>query len=51
MVALLFIAYPLYLLILTLAVYLFTAQWYSLLLLLIIPFTGWACLHLKRQMD
>ncbi len=48
-VGLLFIFYPIYLLAITLAVYFVTGNVWSLLQLLIIPFTAWSCLQLKRQ--
>ena len=48
-VGLLFILYPIYLLVITIIVYLITGSCWALLLLLIIPFTGWSCLQLKRQ--
>ncbi|MEO6722359.1 MAG: 1-acyl-sn-glycerol-3-phosphate acyltransferase [Ferruginibacter sp.] len=50
-VAILFLGYPVYLLMITLAVFFITAQWYSFLLLILLPFTAWAYLQLKRQMD
>jgi 1-acyl-sn-glycerol-3-phosphate acyltransferase len=48
-VGLLFVLYPIYLLAITIIVYLFTANTLSFLLLLLIPFTGWSCLQLKSQ--
>ncbi len=48
-VGLLFIFYPIYLLAITIIVYCSTANLWAFLLLLIIPFTGWSCLQLKRQ--
>ena len=50
-VAILFVSYPIYLLVVILIVLLITGQWYSFLLLIILPFTGWAHLQLKQQMD
>ena len=50
-VGLLLLLYPLYLLIITLVVFLISKQWLSLLLLLVIPFTGWAYIQLKKQLD
>lgn len=50
-VGLLFILYPIYLLAITIAVYLFTANILSFLLLLIIPFTAWSLLQLKKQIS
>ncbi|MBA2250821.1 MAG: 1-acyl-sn-glycerol-3-phosphate acyltransferase [Chitinophagaceae bacterium] len=49
MVGLLFFLYPVYLLIITIAVYLFTKNLSALLLILVIPFTAWSLLQLKRQ--
>lgn len=48
-VALLFILYPIYLSAITLTAFLVTGNWWMFLLLLIIPFTAWSCLQLKRQ--
>lgn len=48
-VALLFVLYPIYLLAITMTAYLLTGNMLSFLLLLIIPFTAWSCLQLKRQ--
>jgi 1-acyl-sn-glycerol-3-phosphate acyltransferase len=50
-VAILLLAYPLYLIIITLLVFMLTHQPLSFLLLLIIPFTAWAQLQLKKQLD
>ena len=50
-VAILFFAYPFYVLLVTLASYVITSNWLSFLLLLLLPFTAWAHLQLKRQMD
>lgn len=51
MIALLFIAYPLYVSIITLVVYALSGQLYSLLLLAVFPITAWSHLQLKKQMD
>jgi 1-acyl-sn-glycerol-3-phosphate acyltransferase len=50
-VAILLLAYPLYLIVITLLVFAFTHQPLSFLLLLIVPFTAWAQLQLKKQVD
>ena len=50
-VGLLLLLYPLYLLIITLVALLISRQWFSLLLLLVLPFTGWAYIQLKKQLD
>jgi hypothetical protein len=49
MVGLLFIFYPLYLLAITLTTYIISHQQISWMLMVILPFTAWATLHLKRQ--
>ena len=46
---LLFICYPVYIAALTLLIYFFTKNSFSFLLILIIPFTAWAHLQLKKQ--
>lgn len=48
-VGLLFILYPVYLLAITFLVYFITANFWFFLLLILIPFTGWSYLQLKRQ--
>ncbi|MDB5223833.1 MAG: hypothetical protein JWN83_2500 [Chitinophagaceae bacterium] len=50
-VGLLFILYPVYLLAITIIVYCITASLWAFSLLLIIPFTAWSCLQLKRQVN
>jgi len=45
------LAYPLYLIIITLLVFALTHQALSFLLLLIVPFTAWSQLQLKKQLD
>jgi 1-acyl-sn-glycerol-3-phosphate acyltransferase len=50
-VGILFLVYPLYLIVLALGVFLFTHHSFSFLLLLIIPFCGWAYVQLKKQLD
>jgi 1-acyl-sn-glycerol-3-phosphate acyltransferase len=51
MAALLLLLYPFYLLILSTAFYFFTSSWWSWLALLVIPFTAWSYVQLKRQLD
>ncbi len=51
MVALLFIVYPLYILILTLVTFFITGHWSALLLLAVLPLTAWAHIQLKKQLD
>jgi len=48
-VALLFILYPLYIVVFSCMVFLFTANALSWLLVLILPFTAWSHLQLKKQ--
>lgn len=49
MTALLFFLFPLYVLAITLVLFFFTKNIYALLLLILIPFTVWSYLQLKRQ--
>ncbi|MEO8823908.1 MAG: 1-acyl-sn-glycerol-3-phosphate acyltransferase, partial [Ginsengibacter sp.] len=49
MTGLLFLVYPLYVLAISLIVFCFTGSLYSFLLLVLIPFTVWSYLQLKRQ--
>ncbi len=49
MIGLLFILYPLYLLLIGLLVYLFSSQWYSLLVFAVLPFCACSYVQLKRQ--
>lgn len=51
MVGTLFLLYPLYCIIFTGIVFALTQQLVSLLLLLILPFTAWAFVQLKKQLD
>jgi hypothetical protein len=51
LVGLLFLFYPLYVLAMAIAIYFFTNQPVSWLLLIAIPFTAWATLQLKKQID
>jgi 1-acyl-sn-glycerol-3-phosphate acyltransferase len=48
---LLLFAYPLYLLLLTLLIFLFTKSWLAFLLLLVLPFSAWSFVQLKPQLD
>jgi len=50
-IGLLFLTYPVFLLLITLTVLLLTTSWLSLLVLLILPFTAWAFVQLKKQLD
>jgi 1-acyl-sn-glycerol-3-phosphate acyltransferase len=50
-VALLVFTYPLYLLLITLAIFFVTKSWLSLLLFLLLPFCAWAYVQLKAQLD
>ena len=49
-VGLLFILYPIYLLAISVIIYFITGSLWTLLLLLIIPFSAWSLLQLKRQL-
>ncbi|MCW3092677.1 MAG: phospholipid/glycerol acyltransferase [Ferruginibacter sp.] len=49
-VALLLVAYPLYVGVISLLVFSWTSQWYAFLLLLIFPATAWSHLQLKKQL-
>ena len=51
MVAILFLGYPVFLISISLLVFLISRQYNSFLLLLIFPFTAWAHLQLKKQLD
>ena len=51
MVGLLLLGYPLFLVLVTAITFYFTGSWYSLLLLLLLPFTAWAYIQLKPQLD
>ncbi|MBP6023635.1 1-acyl-sn-glycerol-3-phosphate acyltransferase [Ferruginibacter sp.] len=50
-VAILLLAYPLYLLLLTGITFCITHRWESFLLLAILPFSAWAHVQLKQQLD
>lgn len=49
-VALLLLAYPLYVCLITFIVLLISGSWYALSLVFIFPFTAWAHLQLKKQL-
>ena len=49
-VGLLFILYPIYLLVISVIIYFIIGSLWALLLLLIIPFSAWSLLQLKRQL-
>ena len=51
MICLLFFLYPLYLFVLVACTWWLTTCWYSCLLLLLLPFTAWAYVQLKKQLD
>jgi hypothetical protein len=50
-VALLFFCYPLYIILLTLGIFFWTGNALSFLLIIIFPFTAWAYVQLKGQLD
>lgn len=50
-VGLLFLLYPLFLLMASLVLFYFTNGWYALAGLLLLPFTGWSFVQLKKQLD
>ncbi|HTD95016.1 MAG TPA: 1-acyl-sn-glycerol-3-phosphate acyltransferase [Chitinophagaceae bacterium] len=49
--ALLLFSYPVYLLLISLLLFQLTQSWFAFLTLLIFPFTAWACVQLKAQLD
>lgn len=51
LLALLFFLYPFYLLLLTSLCYLLTCSWMSLLVFFVLPFSAWAYVQLKKQLD
>jgi 1-acyl-sn-glycerol-3-phosphate acyltransferase len=51
MTGVLLVAYPLYLLLITITLLVITGSWWSLLVLAIFPLTAWACVQLKPQLD
>jgi 1-acyl-sn-glycerol-3-phosphate acyltransferase len=50
-IALLFILYPVFLLTVSFILFFFTGNWFSFLCLLLLPFTAWAFVQLKKQLD
>lgn len=50
LLAILLVTYPLYLVLVTVAAA-FIAGWWSLLVFVLLPFTAWACVQLKGQLD
>jgi 1-acyl-sn-glycerol-3-phosphate acyltransferase len=50
-VAFLFILYPLFLVILSGSIFFINQNWFSFLLILILPFTAWSYVQLKNQLD
>jgi 1-acyl-sn-glycerol-3-phosphate acyltransferase len=49
-ISLLFLAYPLYLSLITLLIFVYFNWWYALLLLIVFPATAWAHMQLKKQL-
>jgi len=49
MTGVLFAAYPVYLVMISMIVFLLTGSWYSFLLLIIAPFTAWCYVQIKSQ--
>jgi len=45
------VTYPVYLITLTVIILLLTSNWFSLALLIILPFTAWSYIQLKPQLD
>ena len=50
-IAFLSFTYPLYLLLIILLLFIFMGGWWPLLLILILPFTAWCYVRVKRQID
>jgi 1-acyl-sn-glycerol-3-phosphate acyltransferase len=50
-VAFLFILYPIFLLAISLILFLFTDNWLAFTSLLVLPFTAWSFVQLKKQLD
>jgi 1-acyl-sn-glycerol-3-phosphate acyltransferase len=50
-VGLLFWIYPVYITLLSITAFLFTQNLFSFLLLPVLPFTAWACVQVKKQLD
>lgn len=51
MVGFLFLLYPLFLLLLSSTIFFINANWFSFFLILILPFTAWSYVQLKKQLD
>lgn len=51
LIALLLFTYPVYLLLIVLLLFFFIKSWWVFLLLLILPFTAWAYMQVKGQLD
>ena len=51
LIALLIFLYPLYLLLIGFILFFFTGSWLSFLAFIVFPFTAWAYVRLKRQLD
>ena len=51
MAAVLLLIYPVYLITIVTLVYFFTGSYYSFLLLLVMPFTAWCYVQVKKQLD
>src|SRR5690606_7794166 len=51
MAAVLLLIYPVYLITIVTLVYFFTGSYYSFLLLLLMPFTAWCYVQVKKQLD
>jgi 1-acyl-sn-glycerol-3-phosphate acyltransferase len=51
LVGFLFILYPVFLLVISLLLFYYTGSWLSFLSLLVLPFTAWAFVQLKKQLD
>ena len=51
LIGFLFILYPVFLLTISFLLFYFTGYWLSFLILLLLPFTAWAFVQLKKQLD
>lgn len=51
MIAILLFAYPLYVLVLMIILWMITASWWAIPLFIVLPLTAWACVQLKKQVD
>jgi 1-acyl-sn-glycerol-3-phosphate acyltransferase len=51
MIGFLFILYPVFLLTISFIIFCFTGNWLGFLILLFLPFTAWAFVQLKKQLD